>query len=92
MKTQYEQACNAEVLKSMGVTVIKNLKKKNYEKISGWLSEGKPIKVNYPDETAEMLDLIISRHAGTKLNDHKYISDSSFFDKVFPLGKIAASY
>ena len=92
MKTQYEQACNAEVLKSMGVTVIKNLKKKNYEKISGWLSEGKPIKVNYPDETAEMLDLIISRHAGTKLNDHKYISDSSFFDKVFPSGKIAASY
>lgn len=92
MKTQYEQACNAEVLKSMGVTVIKNLKKKNYEIISSWLSEGTPIHVAYSDETVDLLDLIISRHAGKSI-DNKFNSfgHDIFNNKLFPVGKFAAS-
>ena len=93
MKTQYGQACYAEVLKSMGVTLIKNLKKKNYEKISGWLSEGKPIHVEYPDETAELLDLIITRHAGKAMDSNSSSFGLDIFNKkLVNSGKFAASF
>jgi len=68
MKTQYEQVCNAAVLNSMGVQVIKSLKKKHHEVLTEWIKNGKAIDVDYPDETAQLLDLIISRHAGTSLD------------------------
>lgn len=64
MKTQYEQHCNATMLKSMGVTVIKKLKKKHGETILDWLYHGETVKVNYPDLTAKIVDTIIGNHAG----------------------------
>lgn len=66
MKTQYEQHCNAAMLKSMGVDVVKKLKKKHLEKIGLWLSKGKPVKVHYPDITEKIIDTIIQNHAGHK--------------------------
>ena len=68
MKTQYEQQCNAAMLKSMGVPVLKKLKKKHEEKIEEWLSSKMKIAVNYPDQTEKILDVIIEHHAGKKLN------------------------
>ncbi len=62
MKTQYEQHCNAAVLKSMGVATIKSLKRKHYNKLEKWIESGIPINVNYPDQTEAMLDTIISKH------------------------------
>jgi len=58
MKTQYEQQLNAAALKEMGVPVIKSLKPKHSETIQNWLDNGKPIKVNYPDNTKQILDLV----------------------------------
>src|SRR5476649_1448876 len=58
MKTQYEQQLNAAALKQMGVPVIKSLKPKHSETIRNWLDNGKPIKVNYPDNTKQILDLV----------------------------------
>jgi len=58
MKNQYEQQLNAAALKAMGVPVIKSLKPKHDEKIQDWLSNGKPVKVNYPDNTQQVLDLL----------------------------------
>lgn len=69
MKTQYEQHCNAAMLKSMGVPVVKKLKKKHEEKVSEWLKEEKIIKVSYPDITEEILDTIIANHAGKTVDD-----------------------
>jgi uncharacterized protein (TIGR00661 family) len=66
MKNQFEQHCNAAVLKSMGVPVIKNLKKKNIQKVSDWIANGKIVKVNYLDKTEELVDLIIEKHAFEK--------------------------
>lgn len=64
MKTQYEQHCNAAMLKSMGVDVVKKLKKKHLDKIEVWLNKGKPVKVSYPDITGKIIDTIIENHAG----------------------------
>ncbi|HEX5002416.1 MAG TPA: glycosyltransferase family protein [Bacteroidia bacterium] len=64
MKTQYEQMCNAAMLKSMGVTVIKKLRKKNIGKIENWIAKGAVAPVDYKDETEQILDMIIKNHAG----------------------------
>jgi len=62
MKGQYEQQLNAAALKSLGVPVIKSLKSKHNETIQDWLDNGKVIKVDYPDNTKEILELVINRH------------------------------
>ena len=64
MKTQYEQQLNAAALKQMGVPVIKSLKPKHSETIQDWLDNGKPIKVNYPDNTKQILDLVFKELVG----------------------------
>jgi len=68
MKAQYEQICNATVLKTMDVPVMKSLKKKHADVLEKWLDKGKIIDVNYPDITADILGQIIETHAGKKNN------------------------
>ena len=63
MKGQYEQQCNAEALKKMGVPVLKKLKKSKVQKIIDWIKNGKVIPVNYPDITQRVIDEIFERHA-----------------------------
>lgn len=58
-KSQFEQQYNGAVLKSMGVSLIKNLKKKQMPEIENWLNEGKTISVNYPDLTEDIVDRIL---------------------------------
>jgi uncharacterized protein (TIGR00661 family) len=70
MKKQYEQHCNAAMLAEMGVTVIKKLNKKGLEYISDWIKLDNNVVVNYPDNTEQIIDLIINNH-GTKEIDSK---------------------
>lgn len=67
MKSQYEQHCNAEALKSMGVPQIKNLKEKRISLIEDWINSNEKIKVNYPDITESIIDMIIEKHYQSKL-------------------------
>ncbi len=60
MKTQYEQHCNAAVLRSMDVPVMKSLKKKHIHIMQDWLENGKAVEVNYPDNTAEIVEKMLS--------------------------------
>lgn len=60
MKNQYEQHCNAAVLKSMEVTVLKSLKKKRKDKIEEWLNAKNDIFVDYPDQTMQILETIVA--------------------------------
>ena len=64
MKTQYEQHCNAEMLKSMGVDVVKKLKNKYQDKIADWLETAKSVSVDYPENTTSIVETIVNRHAG----------------------------
>ena len=63
IKTQYEQHCNAAVLKSMGVSTMKSLKNKHHEKLEQWINNGNIIEVNYPDNAQQIIDTILSKHA-----------------------------
>lgn len=71
MKKQYEQFCNAAMLQSMGVQVIKKFNAAAIPMVKAWLSEDKIVTVDYPDTTEEIIDLIVANHAGKqKLNTH----------------------
>ena len=62
MKGQYEQQCNAAALKTMGVPVIKTLKKKHLDKIKTWVGGKQDITVNYPNSTERIINMIIKKH------------------------------
>ncbi|RSK34471.1 glycosyltransferase family protein [Hymenobacter metallilatus] len=59
MKQQYEQACNAAALAHMGVPVVKNLKDKSLAVLDHWLQYGRSVPVEYPNETATVLDTML---------------------------------
>jgi uncharacterized protein (TIGR00661 family) len=69
MKNQYEQHLNAASLQQMGVTVIKSLKSKHEARITEWLQNGEKIQVNYQDQTQEILNDIVSKHASEPVLD-----------------------
>ena len=68
MKAQYEQICNATVLKTMDVPIMKSLKKKHADHLEKWLNKGKIIEVNYPDITADIVGQIVDTHVHKKHN------------------------
>lgn len=67
MKNQYEQHCNAAALETMGVPMLKNLKKKHLPAIQKWVKNGAVINVNYPDVTESIIDSIIEKHAALEV-------------------------
>src|SRR5260370_13290090 len=68
MKSQYEQQLNAAALRSMGIPVIKSLKPKHNETILNWIDNGKVVDVEYPDNTKEILEYILEKHAHPSLS------------------------
>jgi uncharacterized protein (TIGR00661 family) len=62
MKNQYEQHCNAAALETLGIPVLKNLKKKQLPRIEDWVNKGSKLKIHYPDITEEIIDLVLTRH------------------------------
>jgi uncharacterized protein (TIGR00661 family) len=67
-KSQFEQQYNGAVLKNMGVTVIKNLKKKRLPEIEEWLNAKDHYDAYYPDQTDLIVDKILA--ANLKANHH----------------------
>lgn len=59
MKGQYEQQCNAQSLKKMGVKVLKKFNLKKVEKIKNWILFNEAIEIKYPDEIQYVVDQIL---------------------------------
>ncbi len=68
MKGQYEQQCNAAALRSMGVPVIKSLKKKHIETIRAWVDSSQQIIVNYPNTTQRIISMVVKKHGKESSN------------------------
>ena len=66
MKNQYEQHCNAAALRSMNIPVIKSLKVKHEDTIVDWIRSGSTAPVNYPDATEQIIESILTAHAGSR--------------------------
>ncbi|GAB1447995.1 glycosyltransferase family protein [Bacteroidota bacterium] len=60
MKNQYEQLCNAKALKLMGVQVLNNIGTEMHKQLEAWLNYACPVKVNYYDQAAEIVNRVLS--------------------------------
>ncbi|TAH17825.1 MAG: glycosyl transferase [Cytophagales bacterium] len=60
IKGQYEQLCNAKAMKAIGVTVVKKISEKFSLRLSDWLQHAKPLQINYPNNTGQMIEDIFA--------------------------------
>lgn len=75
MKKQLEQYCNAEMLRSMGVPVIKKFNSDSIPLLREWILGDTIIAVDYPDYTGKIIDMIVDIHAGKQKLDTRYESE-----------------
>ena len=68
MKNQFEQKCNAEALKEMGVLIIKKFSVKYTQVIKKWLEKKTIIEVDYPNKTTDIINMIFKKHAYDKVS------------------------
>jgi uncharacterized protein (TIGR00661 family) len=67
MKGQYEQQCNALAASRLGVPVINEIDDHFVYNINNWINDDRKIQVNFPDETAQIVDNMIKRYAKPKV-------------------------
>jgi uncharacterized protein (TIGR00661 family) len=63
MTGQYEQRCNALAARKLGVPVIEEINGNFAAQINNWISDDKKIQVNFPDETAQIVDNMVKMYA-----------------------------
>jgi uncharacterized protein (TIGR00661 family) len=63
MKGQYEQQCNALSASHLGVKVVSTIGHDFSTHINSWLADDKRISVNFPDDTAQIIDDMVKRYA-----------------------------
>jgi uncharacterized protein (TIGR00661 family) len=63
MKGQYEQQCNALSASKLGVKVVSTINDSFPTHINNWLADPTRINVNFPDETAQIVDDMVKKYA-----------------------------
>lgn len=76
MENQFEQQCNAESLKQMGITVLKKLDLINYRAMYNWLKFSQAINVNYKHDVEQLIEQIVHKHA-VQLNENDQYLEST---------------
>ncbi len=77
-KHQFEQSCNAKMLKDLGVTVVKKLKAKHLPKIEEWVRSDEKVRIDYPDQTELIVETIIYNEYYNKDNYLDYITSDQY--------------
>jgi uncharacterized protein (TIGR00661 family) len=63
MKGQYEQQCNALSASKLGVPVVSEINDKFNGHLNKWINDSKKIIVDFPDETAAIVDKLVKQYA-----------------------------
>ena len=63
MTGQYEQRCNALSASKLGVPVVNEIDEHFDAHIDRWIKDDKKILVNFPDETARIVDDMVKKYA-----------------------------
>ncbi len=63
MTGQYEQRCNALAASRLGVPVIAEIDDHFSAHLNKWIADDKKIIVNFPDETAQIVDDMVRKYA-----------------------------
>ncbi|MEY3679000.1 MAG: hypothetical protein RI924_1141 [Bacteroidota bacterium] len=75
MKNQYEQLCNAEAARRMGVEVIYDLDQNFVNRLRTWIGSNYILKPYFPDETGEIVANLVQKFGYASYAEP--ISDSS---------------
>jgi uncharacterized protein (TIGR00661 family) len=59
---QYEQHCNALGAKKAGCTVITEINGNFLNQLNSWIEYAKPLSIDYPDETADIIGNLVVKH------------------------------
>lgn len=62
MKVQYEQQCNAEALRRMGIATLEEMGVDFVERVESWLTNDAPLPVDYPNETEMIVADMMRRY------------------------------
>lgn len=62
MHNQYEQLCNAEAMKDIGVTVVKQIDDQFSGRLQSWITFGMPPRASYPDVTGQIIEQLMLAH------------------------------
>ncbi len=81
MAGQYEQWCNAEALKRMGVMTLPSLDLSFFRNINYWINFSKPIQISFPDSISSDLNLVIEKSMNHFYGD----SHVKYMDKSRPI-------
>ncbi|MDO3640686.1 glycosyltransferase family protein [Mucilaginibacter sp. L3T2-6] len=63
MKGQYEQQCNALAASRLGVPVVHEIDERFIYHLNNWINDDKQVLVNFPDETAQIVDELVKKYA-----------------------------
>ena len=63
MSGQYEQRCNALSASKLGAPVIHAVDDDFVPQLNQWIQYGKAVDVDFPDETAQIIDSMVKRYA-----------------------------
>lgn len=63
MMGQWEQQCNAEALRGIGVPVIKKIDHRFIPLLKDWVRNGPVIQVDFPDHTEKIIERLFQRHS-----------------------------
>lgn len=66
MKGQYEQQCNALAAAQLGVPVVNEIDDSFATRLNTWINDDKKVLVNFPDETAQIVDDMVKKYARPK--------------------------
>jgi uncharacterized protein (TIGR00661 family) len=93
MKHQYEQACNAEMLRIMGIPVLPTLSSSVLPKLKEWIFSRQNVKVYYPDNVAEVVKhlIMIGKKQESEFSFKHVSTFLSFYRKIeqrIAIGKI----
>jgi len=73
MQGQYEQQCNGEALKKMGVEVVDKIDQYFTYRLLNWLENKRAITINYPDETAQIVEQLMDGKKAPSSNHNELI-------------------
>lgn len=62
MKGQYEQQCNALSASKLGVPVVSEINDEFNLHLNNWVNDSKKIVVDFPDETAAIVDKLVKQY------------------------------
>lgn len=68
MKNQFEQECNAEAARLMGVPVVRQIDAQFVDQLKAWVQSEQKITVDFPNQTAQIIEYVVQTYVGKKLS------------------------